>query len=52
MCGSAGPRRLLQEAAECENRSQTNLPETLILDHFRTLGLVGTPRVKRTKSEG
>ena len=45
-------KRLLQEAAEYENRSQTNLLETLILDHCRKLGLVVPPRVTRTESEG
>jgi uncharacterized protein (DUF1778 family) len=45
-------KRLFQEAAECENRSQTNLLETLILEHCRKLGLVATPRANRTKSEG
>lgn len=45
-------KRLLQEAAEYENRSQTNLLETLILDHCRKLGLVATPRVNRTEFEG
>lgn len=44
-------KRLLQEAAEHENRSQTNLLETLILDHCRKLGLVVQPRVTRTESE-
>ncbi len=44
-------KRLLQEAAECENRSQTNLLETLILDHCRKLGLVMQPRVNRTEFE-
>ncbi|AOJ41066.1 hypothetical protein WJ23_24075 [Burkholderia lata] len=45
-------KRLLQEAAEYENRSQTNLLETLILDHCRKLGLVVPPRVIRIESEG
>ncbi|KWH56865.1 MULTISPECIES: DUF1778 domain-containing protein [Burkholderia cepacia complex] len=45
-------KRLLQEAAEYENRSQTNLLETLILDHCRKLGLVVPPRVTRIESEG
>ncbi|CAJ2870811.1 Uncharacterised protein [Burkholderia pseudomallei] len=45
-------KRLLQEAAEYENRSQTNLLETLILDHCRKLGLVVQPRVSRIESEG
>ncbi|NYH26057.1 uncharacterized protein (DUF1778 family) [Paraburkholderia bryophila] len=45
-------KRLLQEAAEYENRSQTNLLETLILDHCRKLGLVVQARVTRTESEG
>ncbi|PAJ79172.1 hypothetical protein CJO71_20060 [Burkholderia ubonensis] len=45
-------KRLLQEAAEYENRSQTNLLETLILDHCRKLGLIVRPRMTRTESEG
>ena len=45
-------KRLPREAAECENRSQTNLLETLTLDHCRKLGLVASPHVNRTESEG
>lgn len=45
-------KRLLQEAADYENRSQTNLLETLILDHCRKLGLIEKQRATRTKSEG
>lgn len=45
-------KRLLQEAAEYENRSQTNLLETLIFDHCRKLGLIVLPRMTRTESEG
>ncbi|RQT08388.1 hypothetical protein DF044_26965 [Burkholderia contaminans] len=45
-------KRLLQEAAEYENRSQTNMLETLILDHCRKPRLVVQPRVTRTESEG
>ncbi len=44
-------KRLLQKAAECENRGQTNLLETLILDHCRKLGLVMQSRVNRTEFE-
>ncbi|MDB5782318.1 MAG: hypothetical protein JWQ50_2233 [Caballeronia mineralivorans] len=45
-------KRLLQAAADYENRSQTNLLETLILAHCRKLGLTDprtpapNPRVK------
>jgi hypothetical protein len=46
------PKRLFRETTECENRSQTNLLQTLILDHCRKLGLVATPRENRTESEG
>lgn len=44
--------RLLQAAADHENRSQTNLLETLILDHCRKLGLIEKQRANRIKSEG
>ncbi len=45
-------RRLLLEVAECENRSQTKLFGTLILDSCRKLWLVTTPRINCTEFEG
>jgi uncharacterized protein (DUF1778 family) len=43
-------KELLRDAAAHENRSQTNLLETLILDHGRKIGLIKTRRAKRTDS--
>jgi uncharacterized protein (DUF1778 family) len=44
-------KRLLQVAADYENRSQTNLLETLILDHCRKLGLA-EPRTTAQNPRG
>ena len=46
------PKRLFRETAECENRSQTKLFGTLILDSCRNFRLVTTPRINRTEFEG
>ncbi|QIN62613.1 hypothetical protein SBC1_26290 [Caballeronia sp. SBC1] len=44
-------KRLLQAAADYENRSQTNLLETLILAHCRKLGLAD-PRTTASNPRG